>query len=55
MKTVEISQERYEELLRAEAFCAVIKKFHARTTGYSFHDVVGFLITECSNEKPEEV
>ena len=44
--TVEVDQQRYEELLHHEAMLEIIKKCHRKTSGYSFHDVVGFLFSE---------
>ena len=42
--TVEVKQERYDELLRKETVLTAIESIHRRTSGYSFHEVVGFLI-----------
>ena len=46
VRMVEMSQERYDELLRKEALLEIIEKFHGKTTGYSFHDVIGYLLAE---------
>lgn len=53
MSTVKVSQERYDELMRKEALIEAIKKLHAKTTSYSFHDVVGFLLDELKFESHE--
>ena len=42
--TVEIRQERYDELLRKEAMMDNIERLHKKTTGYGFHDIVGYLL-----------
>ena len=51
MKKVEISRERYDELLRNEALLEVIKRCHSKTTGYSFHEVVSFLLSELETKR----
>lgn len=54
MKTVEIDQNRYDELLRKEAMLEAVERLYAKTTGYSFHEVVGYLFSEIrvsANEK----
>jgi hypothetical protein len=51
MITVELSQERYDELLRKEALLEIIERFYAKTTDYSFRDVVGYLFAELKDEK----
>lgn len=40
---VEVNQARYDELLRKEAMLDNIVRLHSKTTGYSFHEVVGYL------------
>lgn len=40
---VEVSQARYDELLRKEAMLDTIKKLHGKTSDYLFRDVVGYL------------
>lgn len=42
--TVPIKLTRYEDLVRKEALLETIIKAHGMTTGYAFHDVVGYLI-----------
>lgn len=54
MNTIEMSQERYEELLRKEAMLGIVEKFHAKSSGYSFHDVVGYLFSELKVSANEE-
>lgn len=44
MNPVVIEQDRYEELLHKEAMFDAIERLHKKTTSYSFHDVVGYLI-----------
>lgn len=44
--TVVVEQDRYDELLHKEATLEAIVKFHERTSGFSFHDVVGYLLQE---------
>ena len=39
-----VKQERYDELLHKETILDAIIRLHGKTTGYSFHDVVGYLI-----------
>ena len=41
---VTLSQERYDELLYKEAMLDNIERLHKKTTGYGFHDVVGYLL-----------
>lgn len=41
--TVEVNQDRYDELVRKEAMLDNIVRLHGKTTGYSFHEVVGYL------------
>lgn len=52
--TVEVNQDRYDELLRKEALLEAIIRVHGRTTTYSFHDVVGYLLKDTVNEDAEE-
>ena len=47
---VEMRQERYDELLRKEAMLDTIVKLHKKTTGYGFHDVVGYLLDVSARE-----
>ena len=41
--TVEVRQERYDELLHKEAMLDDIKKLHGRLSDYVFRDAVGYL------------
>ena len=41
---VMVNQNRYDELLAKEAMLNNIEKLHKKTTSYSFHDVVGYLL-----------
>ena len=41
---VTVDQERYDELVRKETVLTAIESIHKRTSGYSFHEVVGFLL-----------
>ena len=50
--TVEVNQSRYDELLHKEAMLDTIVKIHGRTSGFSFHDVVGHLFAE---QKPNPI
>ena len=43
VETVEVNQTRYDELVRKEAMLDNIVRLHKKTTGYSFHEVVGYL------------
>ena len=51
---IEVNQKRYDELLQKEAMLETILKLHKRTTGYSFHDVVGYLITVAESVTDEQ-
>ena len=42
--TIAVDAKRYEELLRKETTLEIVKVFHEKTSGYSFHDVVGHLL-----------
>ena len=42
---IDVSQKRYDELLRKEAMLDNIVRLHSKTTGYSFHEVVGYLFS----------
>ena len=53
--TVEVDQDRYDELLHKEAMLDTIAKIHGRTSGFSFHDVVGHLISANSEQVRENV
>ena len=44
-ETVEVTQRRYDELLRKESMLDTIKKLHGKTSDYVFRDVVGFLFS----------
>ena len=44
MSDVKVNQSRYDELLRKEAMLENIVRLHGKTTGYVFHDVVGYLL-----------
>ena len=44
MTFVELERERYDELVRKETVLTAIESIHKRTSGYSFHEVVGFLL-----------
>jgi hypothetical protein len=44
VETVEVNQTRYDELLHKEAMLDNIERLHKKTSGYSFHDVVGYLL-----------
>lgn len=39
-----VKQDRYDELIRKEAMLDNIVRLHKKTSGYSFHDVVGYLL-----------
>ena len=39
-----VKPERYDELIRKETVLTAIESIHKRTSGYSFHEVVGFLL-----------
>ena len=41
---VMVEMDRYDELLRKETVLTAIEGIHKRTSGYSFHEVVGFLL-----------
>ena len=42
--TVEVNQERYEELLHKEAMLDAVAKLHGRMSDYVFRDAIGFLL-----------
>ena len=42
--TVEVNQERYEELLHKEALLEAIVKLHGRMSDYIFRDAIGLLL-----------
>jgi hypothetical protein len=50
---VVVTQSRYDELLRKEAMFDAIERLHKKTTSYSFHDVVGFLINSDAEFQPK--
>jgi hypothetical protein len=50
-----VSQTRYDELVRKEAMLDNIKLLHGKTTGYAFHDVVGYLFNSEVEFKPKTV
>ena len=52
--TVEVNQERYDELLHKEAILDAVVRIHKQTTGFSFHDVVGHLFREQVREPAHE-
>lgn len=52
--TVEVNQTRYDELLHKEALLTAVITLHSKTTSYSFHDVVGFLLKELTYKDAEE-
>lgn len=49
---VEVSQARYDELLRKEAMLDTIKKLHGKVSDYAFRDVVGYLFNSEVEFKP---
>lgn len=42
--TVEVNQDRYDELLHKEATLENIEKLYDRMSEYAFRDAVGFLL-----------
>ncbi len=42
--TVEVNQERYDELLHKEAMLDSIKKLYDRISDYAFRDAIGHLL-----------
>lgn len=42
--TVEVNQERYDELLHKEAMLDSIKKLYDRMSDYAFRDAIGHLL-----------
>ena len=42
--TVEVNQERYDELLHKEAVLDSIKKLYDRMSDYAFRDAIGHLL-----------
>ena len=42
--TVEVNQERYDELLHKETLLESVKMLHSRMTDYAFRDAVGHLL-----------
>ena len=42
--TVEVSQERYDNLLHKEALLFAVIRLHSRLTDYAFRDAVGHLL-----------
>ena len=51
---VSVHQDRYDELLRKEAMLDNILRLHKKTTGFSFHDVVGYLIDVVNEVKADD-
>ena len=49
--TVEVRQERYDELLRKEALLETIEKLHGRMSDYVFRDAVGYLFNSAPTEE----
>lgn len=43
ISTVEVDQNRYDELLHKEEQLNTIKRLYTELSSYSFHDVVGHL------------
>lgn len=50
---VAVNQSRYDELLRKEAMLENIVRLHGKTTGYSFHEVVGYLLKATAEENAD--
>ena len=50
-----VKQTRYDELLREEAMLENIVRLHGKTTGYSFHEVVGYLFNSEVEFTPKTV
>lgn len=50
---VAVNQSRYDELLRKEAMLENIVRLHGKTTGYSFHEVVGYLLKATTEENAD--
>ena len=44
MTFVELERARYDELVRKEMLLENIERLHRSTSGYSFHEVVGYLL-----------
>lgn len=55
MSDVKVNQSRYDELLRKEAMLENIVRLHGKTTGYSFHEVVGYLFNSEVEFTPQTV
>ena len=51
--TIPIEHTRYDELLRKEAMLENIVRLHGKTTGYSFHEVVGYLLKAATEEQAD--
>lgn len=52
--TVEVRQDRYDELVRKEALLETIQKLHKNMTDYGFHDAVGYLFKAVKKENADE-
>ena len=52
---VEVSQARYDELLRKEAMLNTIKTLHGKVSDYAFRDVVGYLFNSEVEFNPTKV
>ena len=52
---VEVSQARYDELLRKEAMLGTIKTLHGKVSDYAFRDVVGYLFNSEVEFPPKTV
>lgn len=49
--TVEVNQNRYDELLHKEALLETIEKLHGRMSDYAFRDAVGHLFKAITEEE----
>lgn len=51
--TVEVNQDRYDELLHKEAVLESIVKLHGKMSDYVFKDAVGYLLKSEVNKADE--
>ena len=54
MTFVELERERYDELVRKEMLLENIERLRRSTSGYSFHEVVGYLLKTEAEVKVDE-
>ena len=52
--SIEVNQERYDELLHKEALLDTIEKLHGRLSDFVFKDAVGHLFNAAAEKRDEE-